>query len=109
MSKVSANNGLGKSYEDFNGLMPEPARTLLLDAYRTLGKAPRNEIIGHFEEHLTSASRHKMQQFLDWLSKWGLTIGHGTIDLRWYEFEEGIRPPLEKEAAYQWAMKQAGV
>jgi hypothetical protein len=105
---VSINTGLGKSYEEFNSLMMEPARTLLLDAYRTLGKAPRNEIIGYFEEHLTSAQRRKIEQFLDWLYKNGLTVGHGTIDLRWYEFEEGIRP-LDKEAAYQWAMKQAGV
>lgn len=106
---MSINTGLSKSYEDFNGLMMEPARTLLLDAMKTLGKAPRNEIIGYFEENLTGAQRHKIQQFLDWLHKWGLTVGHGTIDLRWFEFEEGIRPPLDKEAAYQWAMKQAGV
>jgi len=101
-------NGLPKQYANFNCVMTEPARTLLLDAMRTLGKAPRNEILGYFEEHLTGEQRHKIQQFLDWLHKWGLTVGHGTIDLRWFEFENRLKP-LDKETAYEWAMKQAGL
>ena len=88
--------------------MPEPTRTLLLQAFKTLGKAPRNELLGYMEEELTLEQRDNTEKFLDWLYKWGLTVGHGTIDLRHHEFTHKVRP-MTSFAAYEWAMKQAGL
>lgn len=87
--------------------MEEPQRTLLLDAMKALGQRPAKELLSYIEENLTQDQYKCLYNFLLWLAQHGISIGHGTVDLRWFEFHNEM-VPLERQAAYEWAMKRMG-
>lgn len=88
--------------------MLEPVRTLILQGMKILGKVSVEELLSYIEEQLTFDQRQDAEKFLNWLHRKRLTVGHGTIDLRYYEFKNRI-PPMDKDEAYKWAMKRMGL
>lgn len=68
---------------------------------------PADAALAYSEEHFTQPDYEKAKKFLEWLYKNGLTIGHGTIDLRYHEFTKKLTP-VSRDEAYQYALKQAG-
>ena len=68
-------------------LMPEPMRTLVLEGIKMAGKIhPAEDALAYVEEQMTVPEYKDAKAFLDWLYSHGLTIGHGTIQLRYHEY-----------------------
>jgi hypothetical protein len=88
--------------------MKEPLRTLLLQGTGTMGTYRSIEVLSYIEEQLTRAQYDDAKKFLDWMVKHNLTFGHGTIDLRYHEFNNDLTP-MASDEAYNWAMKRAGL
>lgn len=88
--------------------MKEPLRTLVLEGMKMAGSIDAAEVLTYIEEQLTPTEFREVEQFCKWLRKNSLTVGHGTISLRWEEFKSK-RTPASQEEAYQWAIKKAGV
>lgn len=89
--------------------MPEPLRTLVLEGMKRAGTCTdAAEVLTYIEESLTPSQFREVENFCKWLKKNSLTVGHGTISLRWEEFRSK-RAPASQDEAYQWAMKKAGV
>lgn len=88
--------------------MKEPMRTLVLQGIKMTGSQNPDDVLVSIEEQLTGPEVNKVTKFLTWLTENKLTVGHGTISLRWDEFI-GKRTPASQEEAYQWAMKKAGL
>ena len=85
--------------------MPEPMRTLYLEGLKLTGSLTLGAL--RFEERFTIPQLKKLLTFAGWLKKNNLSVGHGTIDLRWCEFQRGD-VPISKEHAYEIAMNEAG-
>jgi hypothetical protein len=88
--------------------MKEPLRTLVLEGIRSAGNCTPDDVLLYIEENLTPTESRDCENFLRWLTKNNLSVGHGTISLRWDEFRSK-RAPASQDEAYQWAMKRAGV
>lgn len=88
--------------------MDEPLRTLVLEGIVSAGSLDAAEVLTYIEERLTLKEFHSVENFCKWLTRNTLSVGHGTIDLRWDEFWTG-RAPASPNEAYQWAIKQVGV
>jgi len=86
--------------------MQEPMRTLFLSGLKETGNL-EDAALRH-EEDLTSRESHQLQDFAKWLKAHDLSVGHGTIDIRWTEFQYNAKP-ISREEAYQVAMKEAGL
>jgi hypothetical protein len=85
--------------------MQEPLRSLVLEGMKMAGSIDSAEVLTFIEESLTPQQFREVDNFCKWLKKNSLTVGHGTISLRWDEFKSK-RAPASQEAAYQWAMKR---
>jgi hypothetical protein len=88
--------------------MQEPLRTLVLEGMKMAGSTDAAEVLTYIEESLTPPQFREVENFCKWLQKNSLTVGHGTISLRWDEFKSK-RAPAGQDEAYQWAMKKAGL
>jgi hypothetical protein len=89
--------------------MPARLSLLLLQAGKMAGRMyPPAEALSPVEEHMTLPEINSATAFLEWLHKHSLTVGHGTIDLRWTEFKRKLAPAT-KDEAYQYAMQKAGL
>lgn len=86
--------------------MQEPLRTLVLEGMRLGGSIDAAEVLTFIEERLTPSQFREVADFCKWLKKNSLTVGFGTISLRWDEFKSK-RTPAGQEEAYQWAIKRA--
>lgn len=88
--------------------MQEPLRTLVLEGIKAAGCVEESEVLCSIEERLTISQFTQVGNFCRWLKKNNQKVGHGTIDLRWYEFKSR-RVPASQDEAYAWAMKRMGL
>ena len=85
--------------------MIEPLRTLVLEGIKMAGSLDAAEVLTYIEERLSVIDFGNVASFLKWLKTNSLSVGYGTIDLRWNEYWSS-RAPVSQEAAYQWAIKR---
>lgn len=79
-----------------------PLFTSFLNACKVTGDM--TQASAYIEELLTTDQLRELTLFIAWLNRHRLTVGFGTINLRWCEFQSN-REPISPEAAYQLAMK----
>jgi hypothetical protein len=89
--------------QNFEYQIAEPLRTLILEGIKSAGSVDAAEVLTYIEERLTMVEFRNVERFCKWLQKNSLSVGHGTIDLRWDEFQSK-RTPVGRDEAYQWAM-----
>jgi len=81
--------------------MPEPMKSMYLNALKETGDL--HLAVQRIEESLNSPQYVRLMNFARWLKQWELSIGHGTVDLRWTEFSSKLRP-MSQDQAYEFAM-----
>lgn len=84
-----------------NTAMPEPLRSLFLNACKVTGNMSEASL--YIEESLTGNELTRLQKFVAWLKYHNLTVGWGTIDLRWNEWKTGASP-MSPDAAYKMTL-----
>lgn len=86
--------------------MGEPLRALLLHGISQAGSHEFSDVMLVIEEQLNEDQYTQAHDFLKWLVRNDLTVGHGTIDLRGWEFQNNVKPMTSDEAC-KWAMHSA--
>lgn len=81
--------------------MPEPLRTLFLEGGKQTGDFYEGVLA--FEEQYNAPQFVRATNFARWLRQWDLKVGHGTIDIRWTEFQSKLQP-MSQDMAYDMAM-----
>jgi hypothetical protein len=79
--------------------MPTELKNLLLTGFNMAGTQKFPDAILSVEEEMTITQVDLSEKFLKWLEEHHLTVGHGTIDLRFHEFRKKLKPKTMDEAA----------
>lgn len=72
--------------------LPRHVEMLMLEAARTTGTLKADEFLPCIEERLTLEECETVRAFLGWLTRHGLTFGHGNIQARYAAFRAVAHP-----------------